>query len=48
MPGVLQLLGADVEVADLDDIVESVGPGLIADGGPGDDTLRVTSRARAR
>ena len=43
MPGVLQLLGADVLVADLDDIVESIGPGLVVDGGPGDDSLRGTS-----
>lgn len=43
MPGVQQLLGADVVVADLDDTVESVGPGLSADGGPGNDSLRFTS-----
>jgi hypothetical protein len=43
MPSVAQLLSADVAVADLDDVVESVGPGLSADGGPGDDSLRFTS-----
>jgi Ca2+-binding RTX toxin-like protein len=43
MPGVLQLLGADVLVADRDDTVESIGPGLVVDGGPGDDSLRGTS-----
>ena len=43
VPGVLQLLGANVALADLDDVVVSEGPGLVANGGPGDDSLRGTS-----
>jgi hypothetical protein len=42
MPGVLQLLGADVLVADRDDTVESIGPGLVVDG------ARATTRCAAR
>jgi RTX calcium-binding nonapeptide repeat (4 copies) len=43
VPGVIQLLGANVALGDLDDVVVSEGPGLTANGGPGDDSLRGTS-----
>ena len=42
-PGRLGLIGADVRVGDMNDVVESRGPGLSADGGPGDDWLESSS-----
>ena len=45
-PGRLGLIGADVRAGDMDDVVETRGPGLSADGGPGDDRLEVASDVR--
>ena len=42
-PGRLGVIGADVRAGDMDDVVESRGPGLSADGGPGDDRLESSS-----
>jgi RTX calcium-binding nonapeptide repeat (4 copies) len=39
------LIGANVRAGDLDDVIDSRGPGLSADGGPGDDTLQSSSLA---
>jgi Ca2+-binding RTX toxin-like protein len=39
------LIGAQVEAGDLNDVVDSQGPGLSADGGPGDDLLESSSIA---
>jgi hypothetical protein len=43
LAGVSQVLSADAELADGNDVVESRGPGLSANGGPGDDSLSVES-----
>jgi hypothetical protein len=39
------LIGAVVEAGDMNDVVDSPGPGLSADGGPGDDLLKSSSIA---
>jgi hypothetical protein len=39
------LIGANVRAGDMDDVVDSQGPGLSADGGPGNDTLQSSSLA---
>ena len=43
--GSIGLIGANVRAGDLDDVVDSRGPGLSGNGGSGDDTLQSSSGA---
>ena len=45
LPGWRGLIAASVETGDMDDIVDSRGPGLSGNGGPGNDVLQSTSHA---
>ena len=45
LPGRLGLIGANVETGDMDDVVDSRGPGLSGNGGRGNDVLQSTSVA---
>jgi hypothetical protein len=44
-PGVTHFVGADVQLGDMDDELKSSGPGVSANGGPGNDTIAGASVA---